>query len=115
MSFGTHITNWDGAIPSTSGSIQWVDLYSVVMLQMSSVSGTAQTGSSIDMITSLPAGLRPSSTRVISGTAISGGNTESAYFTIGTDGSMSVTLASNDDFSSSGTNGFANQGLNYIK
>jgi hypothetical protein len=67
------------------------------------------------MDTPLPSGLRPSAQRVTSGNAISDGTTVDATFVIGTDGSITVSLTSEDDFSSTGTNGLNLQGINYFK
>ena len=116
MSSGTHVTNWGGAMEETSGNLTWINFGFAILLYIpAGVSGDALGGPSIDMETLLPSSLRPTAERVSSGLAINDGNSEQANFTVGTDGSITVTLSSQEDFSSTGTNGLPAHAITYIK
>ena len=114
MSSGTHITTWSGAMEKTQGNVTWVDFGVFVSFFIPPISAAASTSSStINMDTPLPSNLWPSSQREVSGWAISGGVTVGATFTIGTDGSVTVSISGG--FSTSGTNGLPFQGISYSK
>lgn len=98
----------------TQGNVVWADFGFLVALFIPAITADASTDSStINMDLPLPASLRPSGTRMISGTAVSGGTNVSATFTFGTDGS--VTVSTEGGFSTTGTNGLVFQGLSYSK
>lgn len=116
MSTTIHVTNWDGALPSTAGNVTAVDFGIAVLLYIPpGISGSAIENATIDMVTNLPPGLRPTQNRSAAGTATSGGQTENATYDVGSDGSISVRLNSGDNFSDSGNNGLPAGAISYLK